>query len=467
MKGEKRMKKTVLALLILSALLMLFSCSSDKVEPPTPTRPDLDLPLPNTTEDPIFGQYPPESLNWEYDPDPYDEVKIYGGAFGNNFVKIMIENGSCSITVEATETVSNHELYTLGITEKFDIAVKTTYTVNELMIISTNVQNQWTLFADNAQIIARREYVALDNDIDGVNEYCEAKYEQLKDAFKSGIISDKRLRSELDLLHGFNNMISNGKITIIVELDNKNGTCSLHSARWNNENGYECCAFYTYGKNKEKLKSISTDIEYSKTTIYYRNDGVTVSSKDVTEITPDGRELQTKYTVYIDGNVKELYELEDGWQKRYLSYYGNGQIEKDLIFEGYYYATAYEYYEDGKVKVHYYIEDGKRHQKTYYEDGQSLAGHIITVINPENYSDLYMLSLKEWYENGVLMHEIVGNENGYVSDAEYYGNGQMMSYTSYRADGTKEFTKRYDYNGSLINEYRYDEKGDPILELID
>ena len=37
----------------------------------------------------------------------------------------MIENGSCSITVEATETVSNHELYTLGITEKLDIAVKT------------------------------------------------------------------------------------------------------------------------------------------------------------------------------------------------------------------------------------------------------------------------------------------------------------------------------------------------------
>ena len=137
------------------------------------------------------------------------------------------------------------------------------------------------------------------------------------------------------------------------------------------------------------------------------------------------------------------------------------------IFKGYYYDTAYEYYKDGKVKVHYYIEDGKRHQKTYYEDGQSLAGHIITVINPENYSDLYMLSLKEWYENGVLMHEIVGNENGYVSDAEYYGNGHIMSYTSYWADGTKEFTKRYDYNGSLIDEYRYDEKGDPILELID
>ena len=164
MKGEKSMKKTVLALLILSALLMLFSCSSDKVEPPTPTRPDLDLPIPGLTEDIGFYPYPPDSSHWQHDPDPFDEIRIYGGLSGKDFARVAIERGSCTLTVQVCHTVSQSELRALGIKYESNIIVNTTYTVSNLKVspsISSD-PNEKMLSSDEYSIVAYQEVTSPD-----------------------------------------------------------------------------------------------------------------------------------------------------------------------------------------------------------------------------------------------------------------------------------------------------------------
>ena len=61
----------IAALLLVTTLCSCYAPSYSSTEP-TPTRPDLDLPLPEETEPYI----PPVSGKWEHDPNPYDSKTI-------------------------------------------------------------------------------------------------------------------------------------------------------------------------------------------------------------------------------------------------------------------------------------------------------------------------------------------------------------------------------------------------------
>jgi antitoxin component YwqK of YwqJK toxin-antitoxin module len=417
------MKKLIFIAALLFVTLLVSCYAPSQTKPTQTSSSETDLPYTNEAK----SDAPADVLNWQYDPNPYDNFKIYGGRCGSDTAYVCIEDGVSRLIIESYD----------------NDRIKTTYTVLNLDLapIEGGDDNAYTLCAD--------EYV---------------------------VTSDSTVISEGKNFHAE------------ITLDNKNGICTVYSISAEDNGEGEVSLKHRYNYSGDPIRSNFTSGS-KVVSVQYHTSTHNVTEKTTT--TFDSDRNRTHYLVqgwYKEGYPYYIKEYADGISATSTIYYhknGNVMSETYYVKGRTAIQSAKNYDEDGVLASETYVEGNRRYDVSYFEDGKTVRRIQVEVIDEKTYHTLYLESSKRWYDPDTLANETVGNEYGYLKCIDYYSDGALKKVTTYREgkkylshtqykivnvveseityyqNGNPETEFRYGDKYKVIREYRYNENGTP------
>ena len=422
----------IAALLLVTTLCSCYAPSYSSTEP-TPTRPDLDLPLPEETEPYI----PPVSGKWEHDPNPYDEIKIYGGMCGDGTAVISLENDLATVTLEAVSIIDSGE----------NEASKTTYVVSGLSLLPERdpKNGAYVLFAETYTVSARLDA--------GVS----ISYADIANA-DAEIAIDVVVPSNLVVYEGQN-------LSISVNLDDENGVCTVNSISCEDKTEGQIYAEYEYVRGYAYKTYFSS--KNLKVELVYRSKDDQLMKKTVSTYNDEGKRTHVLCkSWYANGVLKSVQEATTGGAYDYAVYYHeNGNIKSETHLESLR-ENSMHYNEDGVLTSKKYYDGDYLHEISYYDDGETVFKEQIDVIDNDYINSLFTVSIKYWYKNGALQSEKVNVKNGKSHFKAYFEDGRLQREVRYTKTGGTEYEIAYYEDGTLQCEIDNVNKTKYIHEII-
>lgn len=464
------MKKLFFAILTLTLTFTLFSClSDDPVELPTPTRPDLDLPVPDETVPFI----PAETGDWRYDPNPNDDIYIYGGSFGNTSIILKLYDGKADIAFRVTEKSTAVELLNMDIS-RADYVCGTYYRISGLTYSKNGVgENHLVLEAEPFYVTSEMKITVPDGS--SIGDYIAKRTEMLENAAKNKHINKEKLEEQKAYMRRETLSANGEQLRISLTINNTTGACKITSIQCN-INGKQHKLTNYYNKDNIERTEIDFGSDNRFRTVHYFNKVYTTKIED-TYVHGDASITRTEaeykegelisFTFYGEKGAKELYKSFDHIGKVESIYYVEGDRGYEISYGSNGQKTFEEVYEVsattkqalrvlsrtswdsfGKLRYENYNEGNKNISKTYsngilseyteksvseslliryYNDGVTKK-YSERSVSPLGYDGFITVSKQEWYANGILKYEYSAEANGNVNyERTYDDNGVLIS----------------------------------------